>query len=95
MENLAQGLNISILGIIFTFSALGTLVLVIVLLKWIFQRQAEFPADDYLTQEKQRELAAALAVAVQLAEDETKHNRSLGQLLEVPHGRWWRRQQPD
>ncbi len=99
MNEIGQGLILSGVGIVITFSSLGILILLIVLLKTIFPTgQAvrkskteieEIPGEDQTDRErKQKIAAAAAAVALSLQKDKNQ-TRGLGQVLESPPGNWW------
>ncbi|MGB2956609.1 MAG: OadG family transporter subunit [Anaerolineales bacterium] len=99
MNEIGQGLILSGIGIVITFSALGILILLIVLLKTVFPagqtvRKSEteiqeIPGEDQTDREKKHKIAAA-AAAVALALDRDKDRPgSLGQVLESPPGNWW------
>lgn len=93
---LEEGLRLSGMGILITFAALGSLVLLILLLKRIFPARrvdevgfvSGFELDD---REKLKEQAAAAAVAALLDQQRGRRRSSLGSLLEEPVGNWWRK----
>ena len=85
---LVQGLTISLLGIGVTFAALGLLIVVILLLQAIFPAR-EGVAQESMNTDDARRKAAAIAVAVCLSNPQVDFDPSLGDLLEVPRGRWW------
>ncbi len=96
MNELGQGLTLSGIGILITFSALGILILLILVLKVFFPaKQAEldqsgprFKIDD---RESLKEQAAAVAVAALLDRNQESRMSQLGSLLEDPVGNWWQR----
>jgi Na+-transporting methylmalonyl-CoA/oxaloacetate decarboxylase gamma subunit len=94
MDNLIQGLFISILGAGITFLALGLLVLVIYILRWVFQKKGVRATINDPVEEERRRLAAAIAVAVSLQEVDEIHLPGLGQTLEGPPSRWWHPRAP-
>ena len=99
MNELLQGLTISILGILITFAFLGALILVIVLLREIFKMPHEEVRSEIretdernvlLTdQDNDRLKALAAAVAVATLKADLQSDPRLGQALENPPGRWW------
>ena len=99
LNEIGQGLILSGIGIVITFSALGILILLIVLLKTIFPNSQavqkveteihEIPGEDQPGLERKQKIAAA-AAAVALALDRDKdRSGGLGQVLENPPGNWW------
>ena len=97
MNIIGQGLTLSGIGIIITFSALGLLILVIWLLKKLFpadqpgqevypSREKHPPSD----RERQRKIAAASAAAL-IMREKSEQNMNLGKVLETPPGEWWKR----
>jgi Na+-transporting methylmalonyl-CoA/oxaloacetate decarboxylase gamma subunit len=88
MTLIQQGLTISGLGVVITFLALGLLIGVIYLLKWIFR---VIPADVDLAEieplRMARERAVAIAVAAWYLDN--KRARSLGERLTRKRGNWW------
>lgn len=99
MNEIEQGLILSGIGIVFTFSALGILILLIVLLKIIFPsgqtvrksktETGEIPAEDQSTRERKRKIAAAAAAAALSLQKDKTQSSGLGQVLESPPGNWW------
>lgn len=94
MTQLGQGLYLSGIGILITFSALGFLILVIFLLKFIFPEAGsardsmEVPESKDPKREAIRRQAAAAGVAALLMHS-GKTSSGLGKLLESPPGNWW------
>jgi hypothetical protein len=94
MTQLGQGLYLSGIGILITFSALGILILVIFMLKLIFPEGAALQdsADNGESKDPKREAlrkqAAAAGVAALLMHS-GKTSSGLGKLLESPPGNWW------
>jgi Na+-transporting methylmalonyl-CoA/oxaloacetate decarboxylase gamma subunit len=89
LTELSQGLILSLWGVGITFLALGMLILTIFILRWIYPPEKNpFAADE--SEEKRRELAAAIAVAVSLLESGERASAVLGEILEKPRSRWWR-----
>ena len=87
---MSQALLLSLLGIGITFLALGSLILIIFILRWLFRSEntSSGAAED---ERKRRQLAVAIAVAVCLQDDDRKQDLSLGQRLESPPGPWQKR----
>lgn len=99
MSELTQGLTISGFGILITFSALGILIGLIVLLKLFFpaasdQAPVESGQGDTFShpveKEKLSQQAAGVAVGVLLSQKDRSDRGNLGKLLEEPPGSWWR-----
>lgn len=97
MNNIGQGLTLSGIGILITFSALALLILVIWLLKKLFPAdqpgQAVYPSGEKhppSDRERQRKIAAVSATALIMLE-KREQNLSLGKVLETPPGEWWKR----
>jgi len=99
LNEIGQGLILSGIGIVITFSSLGILILLIVLLKAIFPtgqsvRKIKTGTEEisreeqYDRERKQKVAAAAAAVALSLEKDKNQ-SRGLGQVLESPPGNWW------
>ena len=96
MNELGQGLTLSGIGILSTFSALGILILLILVLKTFFPaKQTEI--DGYASRfkindrESLKEQAAAVAVAALLDQEMETRRSSLGSVLEDPIGNWWQK----
>lgn len=95
MSEFAQGLTLSGIGILTTFSALGILILLILGLKFLFPAGQEAGRADLSPEgtpeqdrERLKETAAAVGVAALLKLRGTGTG-SLGKLLEQPAGKWW------
>lgn len=99
MSVIYQGLSISLLGMLITFSFFGLLILLIVSLQVIFKVdptekgtytegtiESEPPE---LSRDRDRRKAAGIAVAVAALWAKKQAGSGLGQLLEEPPGRWW------
>lgn len=90
MTELNQGLVLTLWGVGITFLALGLLILIIYILRWLWPPEVNpFKAEE--SEEKHREMAAAIAVVVSLLEHEKTRSQDLGRILEKPRGRWWRK----
>ena len=101
MSELGQGLTLSGLGILITFSALGMLIGLILLLKALFplreeKTQAEVILDSSSPslpndREELRKRAAGVGVGILMKERNRSRGGSLGKLLEEPPAGWWRK----
>ena len=101
MNEFGQGLTLSGIGIATTFSALGILILLILLLKFLFPEKkgdqpTSFSVDGQASgmipdREELRKLAAAAGVAVLLEKRSLGTKGRLGSELEKPVGKWWQR----
>jgi Na+-transporting methylmalonyl-CoA/oxaloacetate decarboxylase gamma subunit len=94
LSELGQGLTLSGIGILITFSALAILILLIVLLKAIFPVRSEEAGIESSSgkDEDLRQQAAAVGVAVLIGRKSSSVRKgSLGALLENPPGSWWRK----
>lgn len=101
MGEIEQGLTLSGLGILITFSALGILIGLILLLKALFpmREKGEEPEevlnanDPYpsVEREKLRKQAAAAGVSVLVRSKSRSDQGSLGKQLEDPVSGWWRK----
>jgi Na+-transporting methylmalonyl-CoA/oxaloacetate decarboxylase gamma subunit len=89
LSNISEGLVISLWGVGITFIALGLLILIIFILRWLWPPEIN-PFKPEESEEKRREIAAAIAVAVSLLERGDRISADLGHVLEGPRGRWWR-----
>ena len=99
MSELAQGLQLSVLGILITFASLGLLVLIMIVLRELFSApgrsvstgpKKEARADKVSDREVVRKRVAGIAVSIAYANKHRKHGDSnLGHLLESPPGRYW------
>jgi hypothetical protein len=93
LTEIGQGLVLSGIGILITFSALGILILVIFTLKVIFPKKRTVldpgkNKKDDSKRESLRKQAAAAGVAALLMHS-GKKSSALGKLLESPPGNWW------
>ena len=101
MSEFGQGLSLSGIGILITFSALGILILLILILKTLFPTRAnelevsppqETPSSGIdPDRDELRKKAAAAAVAVLLNRRSFIGKGGLGSLLEKPVDNWWQR----
>ena len=92
MSTIAQGLSLSLAGILITFAYFGLLILVMVLLREIFKvpQQEVKQEERELDREADRMKAAGIAVVVAMLEAKKASSGNLGQTLETPPGRWWK-----
>ncbi len=97
MNEINQGLILSGIGILITFSALGILILVILLLKTVFPPEGrvresvpkgEEPGASQTDRERNKRIAAAVGAAM-ILQKKTDHSAGLGKVLETPPGNWW------
>lgn len=93
MNLLTQGLAISLMGLLLTFTSLGVLILTIVVLQRLFSpapvvaaNHAPVRADEDLAGP---ELAAVIAAAVAIAQARPGGAAHLGENLKRAPGRWW------
>jgi hypothetical protein len=96
LSEISQGLSLSGIGILVTFSALGILVLLILLLKLVFpargvDHSGSISGKEIDPREALKEQAAAVAVAALLDQDKGARKSSLGALLEEGRSNWWKR----
>lgn len=101
MSEIGQGLSLSGIGIMITFSALGILILLILVLKTLFPVRGDDlevshpektpPSGIDPAREELRKKAAAAGVAVLLSKRSFSRKGSLGSELEKPVGKWWQR----
>lgn len=99
MNDLGQGLLLSLFGILITFSALGILILVIVLLKTLFKfhpsagisiaEDIEMIGKDQHAREDLHRKAAAAAVSALFLRSKITDGSGLGKVLESPPSNWW------
>ncbi|MGA9531959.1 MAG: OadG family transporter subunit [Anaerolineales bacterium] len=100
MNLYAQGLTLSLMGMLVTFASLGLLILIIVLLQRMFggaqpaaapSTRPEPAANHVLPINENADdaqLAAAIAVAMALQSDQHRSGE-LGAALTEGRGRWW------
>ena len=101
MNELGQGLTLSGIGILITFSALGILIILILILKALFPERREKTVVSGLEEtrsssagperESLRKQAAAAGVAVLLRNRSNTQKGGLGSELEKPVSKWWLR----
>ena len=99
MNEIGQGIVLSGIGIVITFSALGILILVILLLKRIFPVEGAALSPDYSDsaggsenqsdRERLKTVAVAAAAAAITLQKRKNQSRGLGEVLETPPGNWW------
>jgi Na+-transporting methylmalonyl-CoA/oxaloacetate decarboxylase gamma subunit len=105
MDLLQQGLQLSLVGIAVTFSALGLLILIIVLLQRFFNeppasaggarqnKAGETDVMGYDASPPDAEIAAAIAIAIEHFSGLQAESAGLGTALAHGPGPWWHRQQ--
>jgi len=101
LNEIGQGLSLSGIGILITFSALGILILLILILKALFPAKENDlevshpretpPSGIDPDREELRKKAAAAGVAVLLSKRSFTGKGELGSELEKPVGKWWQR----
>ena len=101
MSEFGQGLSLSGIGILITFSALGILILLILILKALFPVKGDdhevsqpgetSPSGTDPDREELRKKAAAAGVAVLMSKRSFPGKSRLGSELEKPVGKWWQR----
>ncbi len=101
MSEIAQGLQLSVYGILITFASLGLLIIVMIILRELFNPKQKESPDQNLTTETNasqesddemdyiRQQAVGIAVSVAFMKSQKKRGANLGQLLESPPGQWW------
>lgn len=99
MSEIAQGLQLSIYGILITFASLGLLIVAMVILRELFNpkqkdadqeiRETQSDVDQMPDRESAQRRAVGIAVSVAYLQSLRKRGASLGQLLETPPGHWW------
>jgi len=99
LNEIGQGLSLSGIGILITFSALGILILLILLLKALFPERGDdldiSPPDETPPtgidpdREVLKKKAAAAGVAVLLRKRSFSRKSGLGSELEKPVNQWW------
>lgn len=101
MNEFGQGLTLSGIGILITFSALGILIILILILKALFPEKSERAAVPRPVEtrsasvdpvrEELKKKAAAAGVAVLMSKSSFTGEGGLGSELEKPVGTWWLR----
>jgi len=99
LNEIGQGLVLSGIGIVITFSALGILILIILLLKRMFpvagaalnSDSSEFidRSEDQSDRERLKTVAAAAVAGAITLQKRKDPARGLGEVLESPPGNWW------
>lgn len=100
MNPIVQGLQVSVLGLIITFLALGVFILVMVVLKWLFPGKVETAAEETSpaeeitilvveTADESEEGAVVAAIAAALNYARTARHGQLGDALTQGRGSWW------
>jgi len=101
LNEFGQGLSLSGIGILITFSALGILILLILILKALFPNKdndLEISGSEKSpllqndpSREELRKKAAAVGVTVLLSKRSFSGKGELGSELEKPVNAWWQR----
>ena len=100
MNPLLQGLQISISGIIITFTALALFILVMVVLQKIYPAESEkakgeaepekkMIVEGVAESEDEGAIVAAIAAALSQLQEPFAQSESLGTLLDEGRGTWW------
>ena len=101
MNNLVQGLEVSILGLLITFTALGVFILIMIVLQRLFpSTAAEMPAEtptekieqavvEVQIEESGEDAAVVAAIAAALSYLRARSQSSLGNSLQEGRGGWW------
>ncbi len=100
MNNMVQGLEVSVLGILVTFLALGVFILIMIVLQRLFPGESEEKQNDEQVQDAQpasmveaaasdedSEVIAAIAAALNFFNSHSQS--SLGASLEKGRSEWW------
>ncbi|MBN1372070.1 MAG: OadG family protein [Anaerolineaceae bacterium] len=97
----SAGLQVSLLGLIITFVALGVFILIILALKTLFPaeraakksaavQQAALVEASVETEDDEGEVVAVIAAALAYARvGQSNRSASLGSLLQEGRGSWW------
>ena len=101
MDEFGQGLTLSMIGILITFSALGLLILLILALKVLFPERGDDQDTSHSNlgqvsglvtdREELRKKAAVAGVVILLNRRSNLMKGKLGSELEKPVGNWWQR----
>ncbi len=98
MSTLTEGLQLSAIGLLLTFGALGGLILVMVVLERLFGTRpalataAEPPAvppEPAVIEPGEPEVATAIAVALSYWRQQDRQRSGLGATLAEGRGPWW------
>ena len=96
-----QGLSISIVGLLITFTALGLFVLIMIVLQKIFppklQKEGEKNGPEQVikidsqhdTFHADNDQAVIAAISAAISYVQAKEKSNLGAILTGGHGRWW------
>jgi Na+-transporting methylmalonyl-CoA/oxaloacetate decarboxylase gamma subunit len=99
MTSLAQGLNVSLLGLVITFLALGVFILIMIVLQKLFPGKAEQQVEQLVEDAPmvlevktsddslEGEVIAAIGAAVTYVRQSGRGQ--LGGSLAQPRGEWW------
>ena len=97
MNSFAQGLEVSILGILITFTALGVFILIMIVLQRLFpsaeaeasSKTEEQPLVEVQIEETGEDAAVVAAIAAALSYLRARSQSSLGSSLQEGRGSWW------
>lgn len=103
VTDFSAGLQVSLLGLIITFAALGLFILIIVVLKALFRAEVKTEVLEAVeeapvvieteTADPEGEIVAAIAAALMAAR--SARSSALGQSLQEGRGSWWAAQRAD
>jgi sodium pump decarboxylase gamma subunit len=101
LSDIMQGLSISIVGLLITFTALGIFILIMIVLQRIFppkpQKEEEENGPESVIEIYQRQdtyqadndQAVIAAISAAISHFQTNKKSNLGANLIGGHGRWW------
>ena len=97
MNNMVQGLEVSVLGILITFTALGVFILIMIVLQRLFPaaesnasaKKEEQPLVEVQIEETGEDAAVVAAIAAALSYLRARSQSGLGSSLQEGRGGWW------
>lgn len=97
MSPFVQGLEVSVLGLLITFLALGVFMLIMIVLQKLFPGQEEkepapveeTPVLEIQTEDTSEEGAVIAAIAAAVAYARAAGRANLGDTLQQQRGGWW------
>ena len=101
MNELVEGLEVSVLGILITFTALGVFILIMIVLQRLFpsaetdpsaktqSEMGEQPLVEVQIEETGEDAAVVAAIAAALSYLRARSQSSLGSSLQEGRGGWW------
>jgi len=101
LNNIVQGLEVSVLGILITFTALGVFILIMIVLQRLFPSaeteapvvtqtvKDEQPLVEVQIEETGEDAAVVAAIAAALSYLRARSQSSLGGSLQEGRGGWW------